>query len=90
MCGAAFAFNGVTVDPAKTIAEDEKSILVAYARGVLPRSVAMQRLGIDWYGDLLQKMNTYGIKRPSVSAADMLIMQKSVDEVFASLDKPLL
>ena len=50
----------------------------------------MQRLGIDWYGDLLQKMNTYGIKRPSVSAADMLIMQKSVDEVFASLDKPLL
>lgn len=59
----------------------EKAILVAYTNGVLPRLAAMQQLDLSWYGDLLQKMNAHGIKRPSASAADMQVMQRSADEV---------
>ena len=66
----------------------EKAILGAYAHGVLPRAVAMQQLGLDWYGDLLQRMNTHGIERPAASAEDMRVMKRSVDNVFASLDAP--
>ena len=66
----------------------EKAILVAYARGVLSRGVAMQRLGLDWYGDLLQRMNTHGIERPSASAVDKLIMKRSANCVLASLGAP--
>jgi prevent-host-death family protein len=66
----------------------EKAILGAYAHGVLPRAVAMQLLGLEWYGDLLQRLNTNGIERPSASVADMQVMKRSVDEVFASLDAP--
>lgn len=40
----------------------------------------MQQLGLDWFGDLLVKPNTHGIKRPSASAADMLVMHQSADE----------
>jgi hypothetical protein len=64
----------------------EKAILGAYAHGVLPRAVAMRQLGLDWYGDLLQRMNAHGIERPSVSAEDARAMQHSADEVLAVLD----
>lgn len=66
----------------------EKAILGAYAHGVLPRAVAMQQLGLDWYGDLLQRMNTHGIERPSASAEDMNVMKRSVDDVLGSLNAP--
>lgn len=66
----------------------ERAILEAYACGVLSRGVAMQRLGLDWYGDLLQRMNTHGIERPLASAEDILAMKRSADYVFASLDAP--
>lgn len=66
----------------------EKAILGAYAHGVLPRAVAMQQLGLDWYGDLLQRMNIHGIERPSASAEDMNVMKRSVDDVLASLNPP--
>ena len=66
----------------------EKAILLAYANGVMTRSVAMQQLGLSWYGDLLQKMNAHGIKRPSVSAADMLVMKQSADRVLGLLNAP--
>ena len=66
----------------------EKAILGAYAHGVLPRALAMQQLGLDWYGDLLQRMNTHGIERPSASAEDMNVMKRSVDDVLGCLDAP--
>lgn len=66
----------------------EKAILGAYAHGVLPRAVAMQQLGLDWYGDLLQRMNAHGIERPSASAEDMHVMKQAADDVLASLDEP--
>jgi len=66
----------------------EKVILGAYAHGVVSRSMAMQQLGIEWYGDLLQRMSLAGIKRPSVSVADALTMDQSFNEVFASIDVP--
>lgn len=44
----------------------------------------MNRLGLDWYGDLLQKMNELGIKRPVLPVEDMIAMQKSADEVLSS------
>lgn len=58
--------DAVDVDRRSTMMEAEKAILGAYARGVLSRGVAMEQLGLDWYGDLLQRMNTHGIERPSV------------------------
>ena len=66
----------------------EKAILGAYAHGVLPRAVAMQQLGLDWYGDLLQRMNTHGIERPSASVEDLHVMKQAADDVLATLDAP--
>ena len=65
----------------------EKVILGAYAQGVLPRSIAMRQLGLDWYGDLLQRMNAHGISRPAASADDAAKMMKSLDQVFSSLSR---
>ena len=76
------------VDRGVSTEEAEKAILEAYAHGVLSRGVAMQQLGLEWYGDLLQRMNTYGIERPSASASDMLVMKRSADCVLASLAAP--
>ena len=64
--------------------ENERAILSDYVRGTLSRSAAMNRLGLDWYGDLLLKMNELGIKRPVLPAADMIAMQKSADEVLST------
>lgn len=61
----------------------EKVILGAYAHDVLPRAVAMQQLGLDWYGDLLQRMNALGIERSSASAEDLHVMKQATDTVFA-------
>lgn len=66
----------------------EKAILGAYAHGVLPRAVAMQQLGLDWYGDLQCRLNTYGIRLTPVSPADVESMKQAVDKVFASLQPP--
>ncbi|HSV48312.1 MAG TPA: type II toxin-antitoxin system Phd/YefM family antitoxin [Ramlibacter sp.] len=63
----------------------EKVILGAYAQGVLPRSVAMQQLGLDWYGDLLKRMNAHGIPRPVISFEDAARMQAAADKVFSVL-----
>ncbi|MBS0318085.1 MAG: type II toxin-antitoxin system Phd/YefM family antitoxin [Proteobacteria bacterium] len=63
----------------------EKVILGAYAQGVLPRSIAMEQLGLDWYGDLLQRMNVHGIPRPMVSAEDAARMQAAAHEVLSEL-----
>lgn len=62
----------------------EKVILGAYAQGVLPRAVAMQQLGLDWYGDLLQRMNVCGINRPAATAEDAASMKEAADEAFHS------
>lgn len=66
----------------------EKVILCAYAQGVLPRSVAMQQLGIDWYGDLLLRLNAHGIKRPEISVADAERMKKSVEKALGAVMPP--
>ena len=63
----------------------EKAILGAYAYGVLPRAVAMQQLGLDWYGALLQRMNAHGISRPWASTEDMQLMKQVTDEVLANV-----
>ena len=49
--------DAVGVERPLTTDEAEKAILGAYARGVLSRGGAMQQLGLDWYGDLLQRVN---------------------------------
>lgn len=58
----------------------EKAILGAYAHGVLPRAVAMQLLGLDWYGDLLQRMNLHAIEHRSASAEDARVMKQAADD----------
>lgn len=67
----------------------EKVILGAYAQGVLSRSTAMQQLGIEWYGDLLVRMNIHRINRPVVPAGDCVQMLEAVDQAFASSNKAL-
>lgn len=62
----------------------EKAILGAYAHGVLPRAIAMQLLGLDWYGDLLQRMNLHGIEHPSASAEDTRVMKQAADDALRS------
>ena len=57
-------------------------VLRDYTVGAIPRSVAMQRLGIDWYGDLLVMLNRYGLPRPQVAAADLVAMDAIVKQVF--------
>jgi len=64
----------------------EKVILGAYAHGVVSRTMAMQQLGLEWYGDLLQRMSSAGIERPSVSASDALTMDQAINDVFAAID----
>jgi hypothetical protein len=63
----------------------EKAILGAYAHGVLPRSVAMQQLGIDWYGDLLQRLNAHGIERPTAAPQDLQVMKQAADKVLEAV-----
>lgn len=60
----------------------EKIVLAAYAHGVIPRSVVMEQLGLDWYGDLLNRMNALAIPRPVVSPEDEARMQAAVQKVF--------
>ena len=62
----------------------EKMILGAYAQGVVPRATAMKQLGLEWYGDLLQRMNEHGIKRPEVSQADADVMDAAINQAFAA------
>lgn len=61
----------------------EKMILGAYAQGVLPRATAMNQLGLEWYGDLLQRMNEHGIKRPQVSQSDAEVMDAAMKQAFS-------
>jgi len=62
----------------------EKMILGAYAQGVVSRTTAMNQLGLDWYGDLLQRMNAHGIKRPELSPADAEVMDAAIAQVFSA------
>lgn len=57
-------------------------VLRDYTVGAIPRSVAMQRLGIDWYGDLLVMLNRCGLPRPQVPAAALVAMDAIVKQVF--------
>jgi hypothetical protein len=66
----------------------EKIILGAYARGVISRAVAMQQLGLDWYGELIGRMAELGIERPLVSADDGRTMETSMGAVFLEPTKP--
>ncbi|QHJ00593.1 hypothetical protein GT347_22990 [Xylophilus rhododendri] len=63
----------------------EKAILGAYAHGVLTRAVAMQQLGLDWYGELLDRLNAHGIETSPVAAADARVMREAADHALASV-----
>ena len=63
----------------------EQAILSACAQGMFTRAVAMQQLGIAWYGDLLQRMYELGIPRPQPSAQDVARMHADANLVLAGL-----
>lgn len=42
--------------------EARMGVLCSYAVGVMSRSTAMKRLGITWYGQLLDAMDAVGLK----------------------------
>ena len=52
---------------------------------MLTRAVGMRLLGIDWYGNLLQRMNSHGIPRPQASAEDVARMHADANFVLAGL-----
>lgn len=58
-------------------------ILQAYTSGVLSRSAAMDRLGIAWYGDLVDLLDQHSVARPTVPADVAAAMQWSLDDAFA-------
>jgi len=59
----------------------EQAILGAYAQGVLSRTIAMQQLGLEWYGDLMTRLNLHGISPPSASTEDQREMKQAADAV---------
>lgn len=61
-------------------AEARLSVLSAYAMGVLGRSVAMQRLGFTWYGQLLEAMQAAGLS-VQVPAEAVRQMDAALDEI---------
>jgi hypothetical protein len=50
-------------------AQGAHETLVDYSLGRLPRRVAMEALGLDYYGDLLDRLAAAGLSRPVVPAA---------------------
>ena len=63
---------------------DELRVLQAYASGELSRTTAMERIGVDWYGDLLVRMNAAGLRVKEPSSADKQRMRESVAKVFGT------
>lgn len=45
----------------------KKLVLASYSHGATSSGDAMQLLGIEWYGDLLDALADSGFERPSVS-----------------------
>lgn len=60
-------------------------ILSAYSGGALSRSNAMQLLGLEWYGELLEALDEQGIARPTVSDE---VREQMVADVIAVLGDP--
>jgi hypothetical protein len=56
-------------------------ILGAYAHGSVSRAVAMQQLGFEWYGQLLEAMAQAGIQRPVVRGEEQQAMVNAALEV---------
>lgn len=44
-----------------------REVLIDYSEGRLSRAVAMDRLGLDWYGDLQRLLGAAGLSMPLVS-----------------------
>ena len=63
---------------------DELRVLQAYASGELSRTTAMERIGVDWYGDLLVRMNVAGLRVTEPSSADKQRMRDSVVKILGT------
>ena len=63
---------------------DELRVLQAYASGELSRTTAMERIGVDWYGDLLVSMNVAGLRVTEPSSADKQRMRDSVVKILGT------
>ena len=62
----------------------ELRVLQAYASGELSRATAMEGIGVDWYGDLLVRMNAAELRVTEPSSADKQRMRESVAKVFGT------
>jgi hypothetical protein len=51
-------------------AEARMGVLCSYAAGALPRSTAMKRLGLTWYGQLVDAMVAAGLQVQTNAAKD--------------------
>lgn len=57
---------------------ETQRVLRAYAAGVMSRGTAMERLGLEWYGDLLVLLNRHGVRRPCTSASAKKVMDEAI------------
>lgn len=57
---------------------DDHDILVAYTRGEIPRSVAMKTLGIDWYGELLDRLAKHDLRVRLDPAREEAMVRKAI------------
>ena len=63
---------------------DELHALQACASGELSRTTALECIGVDWYGDLLVRMNAAGLRVTEPSSADEQRMRESVAKIFGT------
>lgn len=62
----------------------ERLILLAYTQGAVSRGMAMQQLGLNWYGDLLQRLHNFGLSRPEVSKEHQAEMTQTARTLFGT------
>lgn len=63
----------------------KKAVLTAYSRGTLSRSEAMNQLGMEWYGELLDALSAAGIESPSLPEAELAAMVVHATKVLGEI-----
>ncbi|MBV5322218.1 MAG: type II toxin-antitoxin system prevent-host-death family antitoxin [Ilumatobacteraceae bacterium] len=74
--------------PASTAANGVEEILTQYSLGKVPRSSAMQQLGISDYGLLLRLLNAAGLPYPTPKEKDRRKLDQAFDAFMDQAQSP--
>ncbi len=64
-----------------------KEILLSYSKGEISRSEAMNLLGFDWYGDLLDALAAANIERPTLPENERAVMVSYAKKILGHGEK---